>query len=452
MYEEFLQCCTDYRGYSSDQPDTNPSQGQGYPSPQFDLNQFLCDCEQGTDFFFNDSTFDNSHAVANPTLFSLPSATGELRQNRHGRASHRQHPYHRRSAACDPNNHPEQGANSTLSFQRSASSVQDPFSSGNVPPSSWIQDHSPSALNPGTVTCMWGDCQATFSSLQELVGHVNLFHLRPEGSTPNVSPGTDTPLSCHWGDCHVYPDPTTVPGPSSGNQADASLGILANHLLQDHLGLFTLSPPPSSMPTPPKAGTPLPPEGHDCAGSVHICKWKGCGQSFKDCDELTTHISGVHVGSGRSHYDCYWEGCNRHGENGFTSKQKICRHLQSHTGHRPFQCEVCKQNFSEAATLQQHMRRHTQEKPYVCDFPGCSKAFAITGALTIHKRTHNGEKPFKCPHCDKAFAESSNLSKHLRTHTGVRPYPCLEEGCDKCFARPDQLTRHMSVHRKKDAA
>jgi hypothetical protein len=34
---------------------------------------------------------------------------------------------------------------------------------------------------------------------------------------------------------------------------------------------------------------------------------------------------------------------------------------QSHTGHRPFQCKMCQQNFSEAATLQQHMRRHTQE-------------------------------------------------------------------------------------------
>ncbi|KAJ2968835.1 hypothetical protein NUW54_g13104 [Trametes sanguinea] len=85
----------------------------------------------------------------------------------------------------------------------------------------------------------------------------------------------------------------------------------------------------------------------------------------------------------------------------------------SHTGHRPFQCSVCHQHFSEAATLAQHMRRHTQEKPYVCDFPGCGKAFAIAGALTIHKRIHNGSKPFKCTYCDRAFSESSNLSKHL---------------------------------------
>ncbi|KDN42823.1 hypothetical protein RSAG8_06577, partial [Rhizoctonia solani AG-8 WAC10335] len=183
---------------------------------------------------------------------------------------------------------------------------------------------------------------------------------------------------------------------------------------------------------------------------THACRWTGCSESFPTCAALTDHLSSVHVGRGKASYDCHWADCNRHGEkNGFSSKQKVLRHLQSHTGHRPFRCEVCGLDFSEAATLQQHMRRHTQEKPYVCDYPGCGKAFAITGALTIHKRTHNGDKPFKCKYCDRAFSESSNLSKHLRTHTGQRPYACTEPGCGKKFSRPDQVTRHMQVHRKK---
>jgi uncharacterized Zn-finger protein len=38
--------------------------------------------------------------------------------------------------------------------------------------------------------------------------------------------------------------------------------------------------------------------------------------------------------------------------------------MQSHTGHRPFQCKTCGLHFSETATLQQHMRRHTQESMY----------------------------------------------------------------------------------------
>ncbi|KAK0188758.1 hypothetical protein F5146DRAFT_932548 [Armillaria mellea] len=300
-----------------------------------------------------------------------------------------------------------------------------------------LTSDQPPPLPP--LSCMWGDCHARFHAMEQLVEHVNLEHLSLSSAIPPTAP-------CQWGDCHEQ----------LSQQAELSLDVLANHLFQDHLmwpasmevrscllssicldfGLLTPLPPPATS-------------DHKCSETQHICHWQGCGKSFSTCDDLTVHLASEHVGSGKAHYDCYWNDCARHGEQGFSSKQKICRHLQSHTGHRPFQCKICHQNFSEAATLQQHMRRHTQEKPYSCDHPGCGKSFAIAGALTIHKRTHNGHKPFKCTYCDRAFTESSNLSKHLRTHTGARPYPCTEPGCNKRFARPDQLTRHMSVHRKK---
>jgi len=340
----------------------------------------------------------------------------------------------------------------------------------------------PMTIQPSMVTCMWGNCNASFSSLPDLVGHVNLQHLRIPLPAPPLSthssgiqqhdpnPSMEA-LSCLWGDCNLYPSPDSIPGPSSGYQFDTALSILASHLFQDHLGLPDNIPIsnvlaiqlPAPFDTAPSIGIPTPPDSastsssessgpvfHECSGT-HVCNWQSCSQTFMSCDELTAHITSVHVGAGKAHYECFWGGCKRYGDHGFSSKQKICRHIQSHTGHRPFQCKVCKQNFSEAATLQQHMRRHTLEKPYLCDFPGCGKAFAITGALTIHKRMHNGQKPFKCTYCDRAFAESSNLSKHLRTHTGDRPYSCHEVGCGKAFARPDQLTRHMAVHRNKSS-
>ncbi|KAL0953691.1 hypothetical protein HGRIS_004886 [Hohenbuehelia grisea] len=311
-------------------------------------------------------------------------------------------------------------------------------------------------------------------------------------------------IFCLWRNCSAYPSAQSVPGPSSGDPLHSARSILANHLLHDHLGLcsiypeYFLTPSSSSQPSPllvqqsfDNFGTPaqvdpsthdwtadisrdIPPEFaaplsppvshsgsspdprdeignavHDCALEVHKCLWESCGEMFASCNDLTEHLNSVHVGSGRGQYECRWEGCDRSGERSFASKQKICRHLQTHTGHRPFQCKVCNQHFSEAATLQQHMRRHTHEKPYKCTHPGCGKSFSIRGALTIHERTHNGDKPFKCTFCEKAFAESSNLSKHLRTHTGARPYSCKHEGCGKAFARPDQLTRHMAIHKKK---
>jgi hypothetical protein len=109
------------------------------------------------------------------------------------------------------------------------------------------------------------------------------------------------------------------------------------------------------------------------------CCWGECGLSFASVDDLMNHLTVDHVGSGKNHYECFWSSCERRGEKGFSSKQKVCRHLQvrirlrvfptfkvievlqMHTGHKPFQCKLCKQHFSEAATLQQHMRRHTQE-------------------------------------------------------------------------------------------
>ncbi|KAG9124925.1 zinc-finger protein [Ceratobasidium sp. 392] len=354
-------------------------------------------------------------------------------------------------------------------------------------------------------TCQWSNCGQCFSSLGELVGHVNLAHLRlpsldsqhdhahgapachvapPQSLAPTQRISQDT-IPCPWSNCSIIPAPLDATA-----DLNASLCALASHLFYDHLHLpaqvpgaedpFSLQPPtPSPMMTEPAASNPTEPSpispSASTSGSApvpihfnsdkgkqkatddlappntHTCGWIDCGQKFDTSADLTEHLSAVHVGRGKASYDCHWIGCARHGpKHGFSSKQKILRHLQSHTGHRPFKCDICGLDFSEAATLQQHMRRHTQEKPYVCDFPGCGKAFAITGALTIHKRTHNGDKPFKCKYCDRAFSESSNLSKHLRTHTGIRPYACTEPGCDKKFSRPDQVTRHMSVHRKKD--
>ncbi|KAI0272773.1 hypothetical protein BC834DRAFT_966740 [Gloeopeniophorella convolvens] len=316
----------------------------------------------------------------------------------------------------------------------------------------------------------------------------------------------DSGLSCQWGNCHEY----SSVGISSGSSLDNALNMLTGHLLHDHLGLqaerggyaaateesptVAIKDLPDPAPEPHQQprhqfearsedclsglrnaksdsassgkgarhrGTNVAhgrdehlPQGednapHPVADGPEKCRWHGCGLSFATVDDLTSHLTNEHVGSGRNHYECFWDGCERSGQNGFTSKQKVCRHLQMHTGHKPFQCKLCKQHFSEAATLQQHMRRHTQEKPYLCDVPGCGKAFAIAGALTIHKRTHVGLKPFKCKYCDRAFSESSNLSKHMRTHTGVRPYVCEETGCGKAFARPDQLTRHQGVHLKQ---
>jgi len=61
------------------------------------------------------------------------------------------------------------------------------------------------------------------------------------------------------------------------------------------------------------------------------CRWRGCEYSFANVDDLMNHLTTVHVGSGKNHYECFWNGCERNGQNGFGSKQKVCRHLQVRT-------------------------------------------------------------------------------------------------------------------------
>ncbi|TBU60962.1 hypothetical protein BD310DRAFT_814300 [Dichomitus squalens] len=462
VFDQFLQCCNDYH---FDHPEM-----RNY-APQAGGEDYSFMTDQTIDFNFAGNLQPQMSQSQDPLAFpSLDSATST------------------------PQLVP------SPSFEPSPSPFAQPQSHNAVPSPSIPPLPSPGPHNL-QLQCKWSGCFATFGSLSDLVGHVNLQHLRlpaptapfassytttletgSERGTQSQQPGLDS-MACLWGDCRIYPNTQSAPGPSSGDPFDL-MGMLASHLLRDHLGLSMRALPisgtshdsgplyphcPSDPHTPvltpssssslstsnesvTQGGPPTPVPEHDCSNHAsHVCLWTRCGKTFAACDALTEHIASTHIGSGRAHYDCFWEGCNRNGDNGFASKQKISRHMQSHTGHRPFQCTLCGQSFSEAATLAQHMRRHTQEKPYACDFPGCGKAFAIAGALTIHKRTHNGSKPFKCAYCDRAFSESSNLSKHLRTHTGARPYSCTEPGCNKSFARPDQLARHANVHKRKAA-
>ncbi|KDQ61783.1 hypothetical protein JAAARDRAFT_31264 [Jaapia argillacea MUCL 33604] len=540
-FQEFLQCCSN--GLQT-YPGSSGSSTSGVVQPPFPLdlnfNPLLCDCMPP-----NQGLQHGAPPAQNNTHFHTPSSlsdagcsivtTPSLQPSPPSQFTHLGSSNQFRPLESDS----QSFAGPSQTFTIPPTSPTPPVQSfANHHPSHALSLQTHAQLPPPTPSptssassfpCMWADCHSTFTSLTELVGHVNVQHLRLPSPAPSPHRSSMDNLSCHWGDCQLYPNPASSADAPTDNQLDTALSILATHLFQDHLGLppnpflarlnqaqaqlnsspFT-HPTPSATPTPTLSSAPSPggssatssprlsgalsesltlssftststpfspstsfspastfsptstpaptptsapttprPSLHECSDDQHYCRWQNCRAVFATCDELTEHTTSAHVGGGKSHYDCFWEGCARNGANGFASKQKICRHLQSHTGHRPFQCKVCKQYFSEAATLQQHMRRHTQEKPYVCDFPGCGKAFAITGALTIHKRIHNGQKPFKCTYCEKAFAESSNLSKHLRTHTGARPYTCTEKDCNKSFARPDQLTRHMGVHKKK---
>ncbi|CAG8457602.1 11147_t:CDS:2 [Dentiscutata erythropus] len=210
--------------------------------------------------------------------------------------------------------------------------------------------------------CLWEACAAVFRSIDELIPHLSKLHIARRSNG----------ISCRWASC------------SKEQENDDEL---LQHLCHDHLAAQDFQ---------------------------HGCKWQGCYLRFETYEELTGHVSEGHIGCGRSQYVCYWERCDRNGRP-FTQRQKVMRHIQTHTGDKPYQCTICKKRFSEANIMTQHMRTHTGERPFKCPQPNCGREFSISGALTIHLRVHTGEKPFKCKHegCVKRFAESSNLTKHV---------------------------------------
>lgn len=285
-----------------------------------------------------------------------------------------------------------------------------------------VKMESPESLFSSSI-CKWDHCNTKVDS-EELNKHLFESHLQYLPLSPDIVTNSNghTSIHCGWDQCDFTTD-----------EIDKFLEHVPEHT-EKHISIGSTS-------------SQLNNNNSSDESIGNVCKWVDCksetecGQVFETTGELTEHIINDHIPSGKSSYVCSWKDCSRC-DKPFTQKQKLIRHLNTHTKHKPFECNVCHKTFSLELMLKQHMRIHTGEKPYKCDI--CGKTFKTSSSLTIHLRIHTGDKPMVCKICGKRFNESSNLNKHMKIH--FRKFKC--EKCLKSFDCCEKFERHQQLCRK----
>ncbi|XP_075901257.1 growth factor independent 1A transcription repressor b isoform X2 [Nelusetta ayraudi] len=158
-----------------------------------------------------------------------------------------------------------------------------------------------------------------------------------------------------------------------------------------------------------------------------------CSKVFSTPHGLEVHVRRSH--SGTRPFAC--EICGKT----FGHAVSLEQHKAVHSQERSFDCKICGKSFKRSSTLSTHLLIHSDTRPYPCQF--CGKRFHQKSDMKKHTFIHTGEKPHKCQVCGKAFSQSSNLITHSRKHTGYKPFGC--DMCGKGFQRKVDLRRHKET-------
>lgn len=189
---------------------------------------------------------------------------------------------------------------------------------------------------------------------------------------------------------------------------------------------ITQEPTPQSQPTP----------------AINSIQCERCQKMFSTNGNLKNHILAIHENNRPFH--CSFKGC----EKSYSNKSRLIVHERTHTGIRPFICQICYKTFNEKGNLKTHLGFHLNQRPFICY--ECNKSYKTNGHLKDHIEIHHLQiKKYVCSICNCHFGRSSTLKSHMKTHTGERNFKCLIDECTKNFSEKGNMMKHYLRHLKK---
>ncbi|XP_075695665.1 zinc finger and BTB domain-containing protein 40 isoform X2 [Rhinoderma darwinii] len=171
-----------------------------------------------------------------------------------------------------------------------------------------------------------------------------------------------------------------------------------------------------------------------------------CRMSFPTLEENRQHIQVVHS---KEYHPC--PSC----EKIFSAPSLLERHIVTHVGGKPYNCEICDKAYQQLSGLWYHNRthhpdlfaaqNHRSSKFSSAQCSSCEQVFSNTSTLQKHtKLEHPDSKVYECEKCKQTYPSSAALQVHIKCkHSGTQPFQCLY--CSECFQLPGALQHHVST-------